>query len=113
MPARTPVRRKVMLALVALLALWPYPAPGQAQSYPSRPIRLVVGFPPGGGVDVVARLFAEKLSVALGQSVVVENRPGASGSIAARQARDVVEITERNCAIHLLAACQAADLRGA
>ena len=79
------MRRTVMLALVALLAPWLSSTCAHAQSYPSRPIRLVVGFPPGGGVDVVARLFAEKLSGALGQSVVVENRPGASGSIAARQ----------------------------
>jgi len=74
-----------MLALAGA-ALLLAASPGEAQtSYPSRPIRLIVGFPPGGGVDVIARLFAEKLSVSLGQSVVVENRPGASGGIAGRQ----------------------------
>src|SRR5262245_58435492 len=81
-PARA--ARLVPVVLAVLLAL-ACASPGHAQSFPTRPIRLVVGFPPGGGVDVVARLFAEKLSAALGQSVVVENRPGASGSIAARQ----------------------------
>src|SRR5215831_9032862 len=78
--------RGLAAALLSGAALLLAPsAHAQTTSYPSRPIRLVVGFPPGGGVDVVARLFAEKLSPALGQSVVVENRPGASGSIAARQ----------------------------
>jgi tripartite-type tricarboxylate transporter receptor subunit TctC len=71
-------------ALVALLGL-AGAFPGNAQPYPTRPLRLVVGFPPGGGIDVVARLFAEKLTQSLGQNVVVENRPGASGGIAARQ----------------------------
>src|SRR5882724_10422584 len=56
-----------------------------AQDNPSRPVRLVVSFPPGGGVDAVARLFADKMSAMLGQTVVVENRGGASGIIAGKQ----------------------------
>src|SRR6478609_2675745 len=51
----------------------------------SRPLRLVVSFPPGGGVDAVARLFADKMGALLGQTVVVENRGGASGIIAGKQ----------------------------
>ena len=55
---------------------------GSAQTFPERPIQLIVGFPPGGGVDIVARQLAETLSDSLGQRVVVENRAGAAGNIA-------------------------------
>ncbi len=67
-------------SVVALLALLSLPA--DAQTYPERPVRLVVVNPPGGGVDVVARLMARPLSDKWNQPVVVDNRSGASGMIA-------------------------------
>jgi tripartite-type tricarboxylate transporter receptor subunit TctC len=59
------------------------PAPVWAQAYPSKPIRLVVPFPPGGSLDVVARAIGQKLTAAWGQPVVIDNRPGAGGNIGA------------------------------
>src|SRR3954469_5852884 len=53
-----------------------------AQTYPNRPIRLVVGYPPGGAVDLIARLYGQALSVSLGQPVVIENRPGTGSNLA-------------------------------
>src|SRR5882672_9736815 len=61
------------------------PALAAAQDYPAKPIRMVVGFPPGGGTDVVARIITPRYSELLGQSVVIENRPGATGTMAAGQ----------------------------
>src|SRR5215475_9816285 len=54
-----------------------------AQDFPTHPIRIVVGFPPGGGVDLVARLIGQEMAKGLGQPVIVENKPGAAGTIGA------------------------------
>ena len=54
-----------------------------ADAYPSRPVRLIVGYPPGGSTDIAARLIAQKLTPVLGQNVIVDNRAGASGMIGA------------------------------
>jgi tripartite-type tricarboxylate transporter receptor subunit TctC len=70
-------RRRVLIAAGMLLAA----PPAFAQQYPARPIRFIAPFPPGGGVDIVARALGEKLSPRLGQPVIVENKPGAGTTI--------------------------------
>jgi len=70
--------RALLPAVLALLA-----AQSQAQSYPVKPVRVLVGFPPGAGVDITTRLFMPELAKAFGQQFVVDNRPGAAGNIAA------------------------------
>src|SRR6267142_2474519 len=72
-----------MRLLALLLALGC--AVASAQEYPNKPVRMVVGFPPGGGTDVVARILAPRMSELLGQPVVIDNRPGATGTAAAGQ----------------------------
>src|SRR5262245_18817957 len=81
--ARTRKRRRSMRVLVALAAALAVNLNAAAQTYPSRPVNLVVGFAPGGGTDTVARVMQRKLGEYLGQTVVVENRAGAGGTIAA------------------------------
>jgi tripartite-type tricarboxylate transporter receptor subunit TctC len=71
--------------LLAALALSPFAALAQKRTWPERPIRMIVGWPPGGSADTVARLLAEQLSKRVQQPVLVENRPGASGRIGALQ----------------------------
>src|SRR2546427_215908 len=77
-------------------------ASAQAQVYPTKPIRMIVAYPPGGGTDIVGRMVAQKLGETLGQSVLVENRGGASGNIgtelAARAAPDGYTILMGNVA---------------
>jgi tripartite-type tricarboxylate transporter receptor subunit TctC len=61
-------------------------SPAAAQQYPARPIRMLIGFPPGGGTDIVGRIVAQKLSENLGQQIIAENRGGATGMVAAELA---------------------------
>ena len=68
-----------------LLSLLVLPAPALAQDYPNRLIKIVVGFPAGGGVDTSARVIGQEISKALGQSVVIENKPGAAGTLGAAE----------------------------
>ena len=72
-----------LLRLVLLSVLVLVPADSYATDYPSRPVRIIVPFPAGGTVDAVARLVGHKLQESFAQPVVIENRPGASGNIAA------------------------------
>jgi tripartite-type tricarboxylate transporter receptor subunit TctC len=75
-----PIPRRAALAGAALLAT---PSLARAQAWPARPLRIIVPFTAGGATDLSARLLAERLTQALGQSVIVENRPGAGGNVGA------------------------------
>jgi len=76
--------KKVLIVVVAALPLFGSAATvAIAQAYPAKPIRMMIGFPPGGGTDIVGRIVAQKLGEALGQQIIVDNRGGASGQLAA------------------------------
>src|SRR5262249_52616284 len=77
------ILRQLTAACIATVFLLPGVGGAAAQEFPSRIIRIVVAFPPGGPTDFVARLVADKLKPILGQTVVIENRPGANGAIGA------------------------------
>ncbi len=81
---RLNMRRTLTLAALSLLGLGTAIG-SHAQAWPNKPIKIVVGFAPGGTTDVMARLMAQHLSESLGQSVVIDNKPGASGNIAAAE----------------------------
>ena len=81
MTFKTSLRRRCLAVVVASLAAVPLGA--LAETYPSRPIRLVVPVPPGGPTDVLARIVASRRAERLGQPVVVDNKPGASGMVGA------------------------------
>lgn len=74
------VRRRVLNALLGGL-LWAMAAGAGAQTFPSRPVHIIVPFPPGGGTDTLIRLLGPRLSKQWGQPVIIENKPGASGQI--------------------------------
>ena len=78
----TSQKTPALIALLVLLACW---LPAASQDFPNRPLRIVVGFTPGGGPDITARHIAQKLGESLKQQVLVENRPGAGGTLAAAQ----------------------------
>src|SRR5262245_32175710 len=78
-------RRKLLQLATGAAALTVVARPARAQNYPTRPVRIVVGFSAGGPNDINARLMGQWLSERLGQQFIVDNRPGASGNIAMEQ----------------------------
>ena len=100
------------LAIVCMLAALPA---AQAQSYPARPIRLIVAFPPGGSTDIIARVIGQRLGERLGQQVVIDNRGGAGGTLgtelAAAASPDGYTLTMGTTSTHVVAVAVYSKLR--
>ena len=75
----------------------------QSRSFPNNPVRVVIGFPSGGGIDIVARILAPKLSEALGQQVVIDNRPGTNNGVVGM---DAVATRRQNLALFKIRICE-------
>ncbi len=88
----TPTCRRMLCLAAAAIAALAVPGIGAAQTYPNRPVRIILAIPPGGAPDIIARILATKLTEQIGQQVIVDQRPGASGvigvEIASRAAPD-------------------------
>lgn len=80
----TPLSRRLVLALAGALALGTLPNAGAADAFPSKPVKVYVGYSAGGAVDAIARSVGQRMSAILGQPVVVENKPGAGTNIAVK-----------------------------
>src|SRR5215213_2847413 len=78
-------RRRLMKLAISALALPALALNAHALTYPARPVRLIVGYAPGGATDITARLIAQRLAERMGQQFIVENRPGATTNIATEQ----------------------------
>ena len=76
------IRKYMFILIILLFSCFAFCTAAHAQSYSSKSIRFLVGAPPGGGADFVARNLGPKLSESMGQSIVIENRPGANGVVA-------------------------------
>ena len=75
------MKRRIILGIFTALLLAPALSHAQQGNYPTRQVRIIVPYPPGGPTDLIARLVAQKLGERLGQPLVVDNRPGASGTL--------------------------------
>src|SRR5437763_6902449 len=107
--------KRVLLLVIALVAVIIAPLTcAQAPSWPSKPIKWIVPFAPGGTTDILARTIGEKLSVALGQPVIIENRPGAGGGlgaeIAAKSAPDGYTLVGGTISTHAINASRYSKL---
>src|SRR5438128_462007 len=91
--------RSVVVVLSVLFAAMGMPSLAAAQPWPSKPVRIIVGFPPGGAVDILARTLGRAMATELGQSVVIETKAGAAQPLEVRRLRGRGRIDTRTAAL--------------